>query len=72
MITQEELAKLLKRDVTPRMVEIFNGINIPPDKAEGFRQLWQRQAGLGVEPLASSFRPTEPRKPCGCKKPSLG
>jgi len=71
MITQEELSKLLKRDVTPRMVEIWNGIGIPEDKAETFRQLWQRQAGLAkeVQPSAESFQPRPiQRNPCGCKK----
>ena len=62
-MTQDELAKLLKRPVTPRMVEIWNGNGIPADKAEAFRQLWLKQAGLAKE-----VRPAESflRKPCKC------
>jgi hypothetical protein len=65
---KEEIEKLLKRPVTLRMVEIWNGIGIPANKAEHLRNLWLSQANLPpitkreVKPMASPFRK------CGCRQ----
>jgi methylmalonyl-CoA mutase N-terminal domain/subunit len=77
MVTVEELTKLLGRQATPRMVEIWNGVGIPEAQAEGFRQSWLRQArvqqALAKGPDVSQPVPL-PKKPCGCgaKNPTPG
>lgn len=57
----EQLCQRLKHHIHGRLWEIWQGINISPDKALAYRNKWLTDAGLSPE--KSAVQP----KGCGCK-----
>jgi hypothetical protein len=61
-----------KREITGRLWEICQGINIAPEQRDQYLKLWERQAMLGREVRLPAVTKRDVRypstHPCGCKK----
>jgi|GEM_PF-5772232 len=68
---EPELCKQLKMHVAGRLYEIWTGVNIDPEMAEKYRELWRKRAATTPELRSQSTdgsKSGQKKKDCGCKK----